>query len=179
MSRIWGTGLLKGMVISMRNMLRGPITVQYPEQKVVLPERSRWDVQLKLDENGHHKCTACMTCVRACPNHIIDIRVTTREDKTKHIDVWQYEGGACMMCGLCVEACPFDAIKMGQNYELANFSRAVLTYNLLDDVDAVGPKRKAAVAAPVAAAAPSEGETPKAPAADAAPAEDTTTEGSV
>jgi NADH-quinone oxidoreductase subunit I len=32
-----------------------------------------------------------------------------------------------MNCGLCAEFCPFDAIKMDHDYELASFSRNVLT----------------------------------------------------
>jgi NADH-quinone oxidoreductase subunit I len=29
----------------------------------------------------------------------------------------------CMNCGLCAEYCPFDAIKMDQNFELSNYER--------------------------------------------------------
>ena len=35
-----------------------------------------------------------------------------------------------MNCGLCAEFCPFDAIKMGHNYELAVYDR--FTNNLYD-----------------------------------------------
>ncbi len=144
--KIWGSGLLKGMAITMRNMLRTPITVQYPHQKVVLPERARWALQMKYDEAGEHKCTACLICERTCPDYIIDIEVTTAEDRSKHIDAYTYEIGACMMCGLCVEACPFDAIQMGKDYELARTSSEQLTIRLLEDTPAVSPKRKAAAA---------------------------------
>ena len=142
--RIWGTGILKGMWISIRNMARGPITVQYPKEKLVLPERARWAVAMKLDEEGCHKCTACMACEKACPDFIIKIDSTTGEDRSKHIDAWNYEIGACMMCGLCVEACPFDAIKMSHDYELARFNPEELCVKLLEDTDAAKPKRKAA-----------------------------------
>lgn len=161
---IWGTGLLKGMAITMRNMLRGTITVQYPREKVVLPERARWAVQMKYDEEGNHKCTACMACERACPDYIIKIDVTTAEDRSKHIDAYNYEIGACMMCGLCVEACPFDAIEMGKDYELARTSVDELKTRLLEDVPAATAKRKAANERPV-----------RPTAADAAPAPDATT----
>ncbi len=144
---IWGTGILKGMAITMRNALRGPITVQYPREKVELPERARWAVQMKLDEDGAHKCTACLACEKACPDYIIKIDVTQGEDRSKHIDRWHYEIGACMMCGLCVEACPFDAIEMGHDYELARFEKDTLAVDLLSDTDAAAPKRKAAPAA--------------------------------
>ncbi|MDP2182672.1 MAG: 4Fe-4S binding protein [Actinomycetota bacterium] len=138
---MWGTGLLNGLRITLLNMMRGPITVRYPYEKLQLPERARWAVQLKLAEDGSHTCTACMTCVRICPDHILDLEITTAEDKSKHIDRFLYELGACMMCGLCVEACPFDAIEMGQDYELAVTDPALLVTSLIEDVDAASPRR--------------------------------------
>lgn len=165
---VWGTGILNGMRISMRNMFRGPITVQYPREKLVLPERARWAVELKFDADGNHKCTGCLACERACPDYIIKIDVTTREDKSKHIDAWDYQIGACMMCGLCVEACPFDAILMGHDYELARRSPDELSYKLLDDVDAAKPPRKERPAAP---STPEAGPAPSAPAKEATPDE--------
>ncbi len=139
---IWGTGIIKGLAISMRNMFRGPITVQYPKEKLELPERARWAVEMKLDEEGNHKCTGCLACERACPDYIIKIDITTGEDRSKHIDAWHYEIGACMMCGLCVEACPFDAIRMGHDYELATANPDALATTLLEDTDVAKPKRK-------------------------------------
>ncbi len=68
--------------------------------------------------------------------------MTTAEDRSKHIDHWRYEIGACMMCGLCVEACPFDAIEMSHDYELARIDPASLTVDLLTDVAAAQPKRR-------------------------------------
>lgn len=156
MSGIYGSGILKSMLIAYRNFLRPSITVQYPHEKVTLPERSRWAVRMSYDENGEHKCTACLACERACPDFIIQIDVTTGEERSKHIDRWRYEIGACMMCGLCVEACPFDAIGMSHDYELARIDRGALVEDLLLDTPAVGPKRRAATpepAAPAAAAA--------------------------
>lgn len=138
----YGKGILRSMWIAYKNLMRPVITVQYPHEKVELPERSRWAVAMKLDEAGEHKCTACLACERACPDYIIQIDVTTGEDRSKHIDRWHYEVGACMMCGLCVEACPFDAIWMSHEYELARTDPADLAYDLLFDVDAAKPKRK-------------------------------------
>jgi NADH-quinone oxidoreductase subunit I len=155
---MWGMGLLNGLRISMRNMRRGPITVKYPYERLELPERARWAVRPKYDESGVPACTACLTCVRTCPNAILDLEVTQREDRSKHIEHFRYELGSCMMCGLCVEACPFDAIEMGQDYELARLERDELTYDLLADVDAAGPRR-----APVRDVAPAS--TPEAAAA--------------
>ncbi len=120
---MWGKGILNGLRITMRNMRRGPITVMYPDEKLVLPERARWAVGVKRFEDGTPRCTACLTCVRTCPDHILGMDVETREDKTKHIERFTYELGACMMCGLCVEACPTRALTLTSAYELSWFSR--------------------------------------------------------
>jgi NADH-quinone oxidoreductase subunit I len=148
---MWGTGILKGMAITMRNWARGPITVQYPEQRLELPERARWTVTHKFKEDGSPKCVGCLICERECPDHVIRIDITQREDKTKHIDAYTYEVGACMMCGLCVAACPYDAIYMSHDYELATPDVDDLSCVLLHDVDAAPvprPPRKEPAAGP-------------------------------
>ncbi len=147
---VWGSGFFKGLAVTMRNMLRGPITLQYPEQKEQLPERARWALQHKRDEEGKPKCTACEICERNCPDGIIKLNYHKNEDGTKHIDSYVYEVGACMFCGICVESCPFDAIEMGKDYELATSDTACFFRTLLSDVPAAG--RKKAAAAPAAAA---------------------------
>ncbi|NTU71625.1 MAG: 4Fe-4S binding protein [Coriobacteriia bacterium] len=144
--RIWGTGVLKSMRIAFRNFMRPNITVQYPHERVELPERSRWALAMKLDEAGAHKCTGCMACEKACPDFIIKIEITTGEDRSKHIDHWHYEVGACMMCGLCVEACTFDAIEMSHDYELARIDPSTLAIELLADTPVAVAKKRAPVA---------------------------------
>jgi len=155
--RFYGYGILRSLVIAFRNLMRPVITVQYPHEKIELPERARWAVAQKLDEDGNHKCTACLACEKACPDFVIKLEVTPGEGREKHIDHWRYEIGACMMCGLCVEACPFDAIEMSHEYELARTDPALLTIDLLTDTPAAQPKRKPAAEAPAPAAKPEEG----------------------
>jgi NADH-quinone oxidoreductase subunit I len=139
--KIWGTGILNGFRITMRNWMRGPMTVQYPEQRLELPERARWTVTPKFNEDGTPKCTACLICEKECPDHVLRLDISKLEDGSKHIDKYVYEVGACMMCGLCTAACPFDAIYMSHEYELATPELSDLSRVLLEDVDAyVRPK---------------------------------------
>jgi NADH-quinone oxidoreductase subunit I len=153
---MYGSGILKGFAITIRNMFRPTITVQYPEQKLTLPERARWTVTHKYDAEGRPKCTACLICVRECPDHVLRIESSPRPDGGKHIDRYIYELGACMMCGLCVAACPYDAICMSHDYELATRDRDDLVRILLRDVDAASMRRvaPAATAAPAGEVAP-------------------------
>ncbi|MEE9583153.1 MAG: FAD-dependent oxidoreductase [Dehalococcoidales bacterium] len=44
-----------------------------------------------------------------------------RCDLTYEVEKYQLEGGQCIYCGLCVEACPFDALFMGYGYERASY----------------------------------------------------------
>jgi formate hydrogenlyase subunit 6/NADH:ubiquinone oxidoreductase subunit I len=36
------------------------------------------------------------------------------------------DSGYCIQCGLCVEACPFDALFLGYSYERAKYRRGDL-----------------------------------------------------
>lgn len=44
-----------------------------------------------------------------------------RCDLVYGVEKYQLNGGACIYCGLCVEACPFDALFMGYSYERATY----------------------------------------------------------
>ena len=68
------------------------------------------------------RCTGCASCAKYCPLGII--RIVThpggeemQEGEKYAIDVFDIDIGRCMFCGLCVEACPYDAIHMGSGFE--------------------------------------------------------------
>ncbi len=108
----------------------GAFTVQYPEEKLAMPERFRFVPFLLFEENEdgttQDRCTSCGICSKVCPPQCIWIErtkdpVTKRpvpEPKDFHIDI-----DICMNCGYCAEFCPFDAIKMDHDYELSSYDR--------------------------------------------------------
>ncbi len=109
---------------------RGIFTVQYPEEKLIIPEEFRYIPFLLYEEgpNGEKqdRCTSCGICAKVCPPQCIWI-VRTNDPNTGrpvpepaefYIDV-----DICMNCGFCAEYCPFDAIKMDHDFELSVYDR--------------------------------------------------------
>lgn len=153
--------LFKGMGITSKHLGRHAITIQYPEEKWTMPERSRGIVVLLSDkETGALNCTACMLCMKACPTGAIRI-VAPRDEVTKKRDLQQFEidFGICCFCGLCEEACNFSALKMTGKYEYSTIHKEDLTWNVTKlqqagrDVDYVDTRKKKVEAKPVAPAA--------------------------
>lgn len=104
----------------------GLFTIQYPEEKRLLPERFRYIPMLLWDtEKGEDRCTACGICAKVCPPQCIWIvRDSDADGKpvTRPAEFY-IDAAVCMSCSFCVEFCPFDAIKMNHDYELAVYNR--------------------------------------------------------
>jgi NADH-quinone oxidoreductase subunit I len=104
----------------------GSFTVQYPEQKLKVPERFRvLPVLIYEEENGDCRCTACGICAKVCPPQciwIVQAKSVDGKPKPKANDFF-IDMDVCMNCGFCSEFCPFDAIKMDHKFELSNTER--------------------------------------------------------
>src|ERR687885_231590 len=133
-----GAGILKGMAVTLRNFVGSYfekdrlITVQYPEERQPLPENYRNFPFLVYDGEDAHaglRCVACKICEKECPPQCIYI-VKSEDKKPDYMGMPQFypaifdiDISVCMSCQICVEVCPFDAIKMDKVYELSRHER--------------------------------------------------------
>src|SRR5438477_9762298 len=132
-----GTGILKGMAVTARNFVGSYfekerlITVQYPEERIPLPENYRNFPILIYDNDPEAglRCVACKICEKECPPQCIYI--TKSDDKKPdymgkpqfYPKVFDIDISVCMSCQICVEVCPFEAIKMDKEFELSKRER--------------------------------------------------------
>jgi len=118
--KFFGTGMLKGLAVTILHIFRRPSTSQYPEQRLNISRRSRGN-ELIWDRE---KCTGCATCAKACPQGVIEIVTSTDMTDNKYkVETYRVDTGYCIMCGLCVEACPYDALYLGYSFEKAKYRR--------------------------------------------------------
>ena len=135
---MYGVGIFKGLMVTMKNFVRKPFTIQYPEQRVAQHPRFRGEEFTWYEE----RCTGCASCAKYCPLGII--RIVTHpggdymnEGQAYAIDAFDIDIARCMFCGLCVEACPYDALFMGSGFEEGQYSRKdlVITVDRLRKAD--------------------------------------------
>lgn len=119
----YGEGIAKGLAVTLKHFFTKPITTQYPEQKLQVSKRTRGNELVWVPS----KCTGCATCAKYCLQGNIEIVTKGKADDGRYVvDKFEVDYARCIMCGLCVESCPFDALYMGVGYEKAKYRRAEL-----------------------------------------------------
>jgi len=110
---------------------QGAFTVQYPDEKLAVPERFRFVPFLITEDEdparmGEDWCTSCGICAKVCPPQCIWIVRGSDPNTGRPVPqptAFFIDIDICMNCGFCAEFCPFDAIKMDHDYELASYDR--------------------------------------------------------
>ena len=121
---MYGLGMAKGLLVTLKNLTKRPFTVQYPEERLKQHPRFRGEEFVWYEE----RCTGCASCAKYCPLGIIKIVTSPSETAPLQgdkylVEVFDIDISRCMFCGLCVEACPYDSLFMGSGFEQGQYSR--------------------------------------------------------
>jgi NADH-quinone oxidoreductase subunit I len=121
-----------GFGVTLRHMLRKPVTIQYPEEKRTPYPRFRARIVLTRDPDGGERCVACYLCSGACPVDCISMQSAERENGRRYAAWFRINFSRCIFCGMCAEACPTMAIQMTPEYEICTRDIMNLVYEKED-----------------------------------------------
>jgi NADH-quinone oxidoreductase subunit I len=113
------TDSVKGFAVTFRHLFRKPVTQQ---------------------------------CAAACPADCIRVVAAenTEEERysagERYARIYEINMSRCIFCGYCELACPFDAITLGHDYELAEMSREAMVYTKDMLLEPMHPSRTTPVA---------------------------------
>ncbi len=131
-----------GMQSTLRHLLHyNPITIQYPHEKRLLPENYRGMLALLRYDDGTEKCVGCDLCEAACPSRVINVISAEVPDEPikRYAKAYTMDMTRCLFCGMCVQACPVDALAMTREYEWAVYNKRDLLLNK-DQLLAIGDR---------------------------------------
>jgi len=127
--KIYVVEVIKGLMLTLKNMLKPKFTMKYPEVKFIPPASYRGRPVLVMEEDGHERCVACGLCSRVCPPLAIEVQAAeTTQEKERYPVKFEINMIRCIFCGFCEEVCPEEAIVMSKDYELAFSNREEALY---------------------------------------------------
>ncbi|MBI3818629.1 MAG: NADH-quinone oxidoreductase subunit I [Planctomycetes bacterium] len=116
---------LVGMRITLKYFFKKPETVQYPEERMPIPDRYRGIHYLEQE-----KCIYCFMCARACPVDCISMEAVRHGKELEWVS-FTVDYNRCMFCELCTYPCPKDCIHEGKEFALVTYDRRDLVLDLL------------------------------------------------
>jgi NADH-quinone oxidoreductase subunit I len=142
-----------GMGVTFRHLFTKAVTIQYPTERLQLPERERNRLFVNIDD-----CIGCDQCARACPVNCIHLDTikavpgdivgrtgVTSQGKKKALFVptFTIDIAKCCFCQLCVFPCPTECIYMTDVFEFSEFDRNKLIYEFTDMTPEITEEKKA------------------------------------
>jgi NADH-quinone oxidoreductase subunit I len=145
-------GLARGMGTTLRNFVRKPETISYPEEHKEVSARFHGRHLLLRHEDELERCIGCELCAAACPSEAIYVEAAENDPDNpvshgqRYAARYEINMIRCIFCGYCEEACPVEAVVLGPWYELADSDRGDFIYTkdmLLLDPGEPDPRRQA------------------------------------
>lgn len=127
--------ILGGLKVTLGTMFKPKITLQYPEERPVIPEHYRGVPTLVRSPTGRVKCVSCQLCEFVCPPKAIRIwpAEITEDDpyaiQEKAPKDFEINMLRCIYCGLCEEVCPEEAIFLQDIYSLSGYTREEFVFH--------------------------------------------------
>lgn len=125
----------------------GIATVQYPHQKLPVPEVGRYQLEVVIDD-----CIVCDLCAKICPVDCIEIesiKATEAIGKTSDGSVkrlyapkFDIDMAKCMYCGLCTTVCPTECITMTNQYDKSVTHISDLNYKFATITDTEAEQKR-------------------------------------
>lgn len=111
--------IIKGLILTLKQVVRPKFTRQYPEVKWESPPSFRGRPVLVKEDNDVERCVACGLCSRVCPALAIEVQASETElGKERYPEKFEINMIRCIFCGFCEEVCPEEAIVMSDEFEL-------------------------------------------------------------
>jgi len=126
--------MISGLLIVLKHMFMRTVTLRYPEEKKKLPVRARGRHYLTKWADGKERCVGCEMCAIVCPSQAIYVKPAQNDTDNpnshgeRYASDFQINMMRCIFCGYCEEACPTGAIVLGNDFELAGYTRESLIY---------------------------------------------------
>jgi NADH-quinone oxidoreductase subunit I len=133
--RLYLPAVIGGFRVTVRHFFRKKVTMQYPEEKWVVPAGYRGAPYLVKDQEGRTKCVSCQLCEFVCPPKAIRIvppgpgGTAEAGNVEKMPREFEIDMLRCIFCGYCQEVCPEEAIFLMEDYSLTGASRAEMLYD--------------------------------------------------
>ncbi len=127
--------ILMGLKITLWNLFKKKVTLEYPDVRPVIPNGYRGIPTLVKDPRGREKCVSCQLCEFVCPPKAIRIQPgeISAEAENAHVEKAPREFDIdmlrCIYCGFCQEVCPEEAIFLQNVFSLNGYSREELVFS--------------------------------------------------